>query len=116
MKKTQYKKMKRNRRHGRVRSKISGTQEIPRLSVFRSNKYIYAQIIDDEGKKTIVSYSDLQMKDGTKVERAHKVGKELASLAKKKGVDSVVFDRGGYLYTGRVKSLAEGAREGGLKF
>ncbi len=101
--------MKRKRRHGRVRAKISGTSARPRLSVFRSNRYIYAQIIDDQEKRTLVSFSDLKMTEGT-------VGKELAKRAKAKGIETVVFDRGGYLYTGRVKALAEGAREGGLIF
>ncbi len=116
MKKAVYKTMKRKRRHGRVRAKVSGTNVRPRLSVFRSNRYIYAQIIDDREKRTLVSFSDLKMTEGTKKERAYAVGKELAKRAKAKGIESVVFDRGGYLYTGRVKALAEGAREGGLTF
>ncbi len=118
MKNTEYKKMKRARRHARVRAKVSGTASRPRLSVFRSNRYIYAQIIDDVAKKTLVSASDLKLdvSGKTKKERAYEVGKEVARRAKEKGIESVVFDRGGYLYTGRVKALAEGAREGGLRF
>ncbi len=108
--------MKRKRRHGRVRAKVSGTSIRPRLSVFRSNRYIYAQLIDDQEKRTLVSFSDLNITEGTKRERAYTVGKKLAKKAKEKGIDSVVFDRSGYLYTGRVKALAEGAREGGLTF
>ena len=106
----------RARRHGRVRSRIVGTQERPRLSVFRSNKYIYAQLIDDEKGVTLAAASDLAAKKGTKVERAKEVGAALAKEAKGKKVTSIVFDRGGFLYTGRVKALAEGAREGGLTF
>ena len=116
MNKTTYKTIKRKRRHGRIRAKVSGDATRPRLSVFRSNRYIYAQIIDDQEKRTLVSSSDLNETQGTKKERAYKVGKELAEKAKAKGIESVVFDRGGYLYTGRVKALAEGAREGGLIF
>ncbi len=104
----------------RVRKKVSGTPEKPRLSVFRSNKAIYAQVIDDLAGKTLAAASSLSKefagKTMTKTEQAHKVGKVLAERAKEAGVESIVFDRGGYLYHGRVKSLAEGAREGGLKF
>ena len=113
---SQYKTEKRNRRHKKVRTKVSGNATRPRLSVFRSNRYIYAQIIDDQEKRTLVASSDVKMSEGTKAERAFSVGKEIAKLAKEKGIDSVTFDRGGYLYTGRVKALAEGAREGGLNF
>ena len=104
----------------RIRGRVSGTEQRPRLSVFRSNKEIYAQIIDDVTAKTISSASsrdkDIASASGNKVEIANLVGKALAEKAKKAGVETVSFDRGGYLYHGRVKSLAEGAREAGLKF
>ncbi len=104
----------------RIRGRISGTEQRPRLSVFRSNKEIYAQVIDDVTGKTISSASsrdkDIAKANGTKVEIAGLVGKALAEKAIKAGVETVSFDRGGYLYHGRVKSLAEGAREAGLKF
>ena len=106
------------RRHRRVRGKITGTSERPRLVVFRSNKGIFAQLVDDEAGKTLASASWLQLRPtkGTKTEQAAEVGKALAAAAKKAGIESCVFDRAGYLYHGRVKALAEGAREGGLKF
>ena len=109
---------KREKVHRRIRKKISGTKERPRLTVYRSNGEIYAQIIDDVQSHTLVSVSSRKMKElkGTKVERAKETGKALAQMAKDKGISSVVFDRGGYLYHGRVKSFAEGAREGGLQF
>jgi large subunit ribosomal protein L18 len=102
----------------RIRKNIFGTSNTPRLSVFRSNKQIYAQIIDDTCGKTLVSASTINNKaaKGTKVEQAAIIGKEVAEKAKKAGIESVVFDRNGYLYHGRVKSLANSAREGGLKF
>ncbi len=108
-------------RHKRIRAKISGTKEQPRLSVFRSNKHIFLQLIDDSSQKTLVSASDLKINlsaggKGTKTEIAKEVGKELAKLAKAKKIKKVVFDRGGYKYHGRVKASAEGAREGGLSF
>ena len=106
-------------RHTRVRGKISGTGECPRLNVFRSAKNIYAQIIDDKKGVTLVSASTLDKEftgNGGNKEAAHKVGAALAKRAAEKGISQVVFDRGGYLYHGRVKELAEGAREGGLKF
>lgn len=101
----------------RIRKKISGTPNAPRLSVFRSNKQIYAQIIDDTTGKTLVSASSYKNKNasGTKTEVAAVVGKEVAEKAVKAGIERVVFDRNGYLYHGRVKSLADSAREGGLK-
>jgi large subunit ribosomal protein L18 len=101
----------------RIRKKISGTSTTPRLSVFRSNKQIYAQIIDDSTGKTLVSASSFKNKaaKGTKVEQAAIVGKEVAEKAKKAGIEKAVFDRNGYLYHGRVKSLADSVREGGLK-
>jgi large subunit ribosomal protein L18 len=113
------KKEKRKRRHKRIRAKIFGTEKRPRLCVFRSNKHIYAQLIDDEKGHTIVSASDLELKrieKMTKVQKAKEVGKLIAKKAKEKNIEEVVFDRAGYKYHGRVKALAEGAREGGLKF
>ncbi len=104
----------------RVRKKVSGTPEKPRLSVFRSNKDIYAQVIDDLEGKTLAAASSLNKevaeKKLSKTEKAREVGKMVAERAKEAGIETIVFDRGGYLYHGRVKSLAEGAREGGLKF
>jgi large subunit ribosomal protein L18 len=104
----------------RVRKKVFGSVEKPRLSVFRSNKQIYAQLIDDDNGATLASASSREKvfaeKSITKSEMAKEVGKLLAEKAKEAGVEKVVFDRNGYLYHGRVKSLAEGAREGGLKF
>ena len=107
------------KRHMRVRAKISGTPERPRLSVFRSAKHIYAQIIDDVDGVTLASASSMEKGFegfGGNIEAAHKVGKTVGERAKAKGIDTVVFDRGGYVYHGRVKALAEGAREGGLQF
>lgn len=106
----------------RIRTRVKGTAERPRLSVFRSNRDIYAQLIDDVRGQTLASASsrmpDIASLKGqeTKVAISHKVGMALASAAKEKGIEACVFDRGGYLYHGRVKSLADGAREGGLKF
>lgn len=135
------KQQKRYRRHKRVTAKIRGTAEHPRLCVFRSAKHIYAQLIDDEKGRTLISASDLEMKnllkikdkkEKTKIKNkkteksetvrtgkgflAFEVGKLIAQKSLKKKIEKVVFDRGGFLYHGRVKSLAEGAREGGLKF
>ncbi len=107
------------RRHRRVRGKISGTAERPRLVVFRSNRGITAQLIDDASGKTLAAASWLDVKKafkGNKSDQAAEVGKLLAEAAKKTGVESVVFDRAGYLYHGRVKALANAAREGGLRF
>ena len=107
------------KRHKRVRGKISGTPERPRLNVFRSGTNIYAQIIDDVAGNTLVSASSLEKGfegTGGNCEAAKKVGMTLAERAKAKGIEAVVFDRGGYVYHGRVKALAEGAREGGLQF
>lgn len=109
----------REARHRRVRAKISGTPERPRLNVFRSSKHIYAQIIDDINGVTLVSASSLAKDfdaNGGNKEGARKVGEMIAKAAQDKGISEVVFDRGGYLYHGRVKELAEGARENGLKF
>ena len=107
-------------RHERVRKNIFGTSTMPRLNVFRSNTGIYAQIIDDETKTTLVSASsldkDLKIKNGSNVEAAKVVGEALAKKATKAKITKVVFDRGGYLYHGRVKALAEAARENGLEF
>lgn len=105
-------------RHARVRRKISGTALCPRLNVFRSNKHIYAQLIDDVAGVTLASASSkLDVKEnGTKIEDAAVVGKVIAERAKEKGLEKVVFDRGGYLYHGRVQALAEAARENGLDF
>ena len=103
------------RRHARVRNKISGTPERPRLNVFRSNSHIHAQIIDDTKGVTLVSASSVDMKLEN-IEAAAAVGAEIAKRALAKNIDVVVFDRGGYIYHGRVKALAEAAREAGLKF
>ena len=102
----------------RIRHKVSGTKEMPRLSVFSSNKEIYAQVIDDVNGVTLASASSLDMKleNGGNVEAATKVGEEVAKRALAKNIETVVFDRGGYIYHGRVKALAEAAREAGLKF
>jgi large subunit ribosomal protein L18 len=108
----------RQRRHKRVRGRVIGTAERPRLVVFRSNKGISAQLVDDLEGKTLAAASWVQLKkfNGKKTEQATEVGKLLAQKAKSAGIDRVVFDRGGYLYHGRVKALADAAREGGLKF
>lgn len=110
----------RKRRHVRVRAKVSGTPERPRLNVFRSSAHIYAQVIDDIAGHTIVAASDLEPaireKGGTKTERAEAVGAAIAERAKSAGIDTVVFDRGGFLYHGRIKAVAEAARSGGLEF
>ena len=105
----------RKKRHQRIRNKISGTAECPRLSVFRSNTNTYAQLIDDVAGVTLVSASS-QDEKGTKTEQAQAVGKAIAVKAIEKGIKEVVFDRGGYAYHGRVKALAEAARENGLEF
>lgn len=109
----------RERRHRRIRGKVVGTAERPRLMVFRSNKGIFAQLVDDTSGRTIAGASWLGLPKsfkGNKVEQAAEVGKAVAAAAKKAGIETVVFDRGGYLYHGRVKALADGAREGGLQF
>lgn len=108
---------KRIRLHKKIRTRVNGTALRPRLSVFRSNRYMYAQLIDDEKGVTLASASDISVNDKlTKVERAKAVGKLLAEEAKKKKISHVVFDRGGFSYRGRVEALASGAREGGLQF
>lgn len=107
------------RRHRRVRAKVAGTAERPRLAVFRSNRGVEAQLIDDESGRTLASASWLALKksfNGDKSAQAAEVGKQLAAAAKQAGIGACVFDRGGYLYHGRVKALADGAREGGLQF
>jgi large subunit ribosomal protein L18 len=108
----------RERRHRRIRGKIAGTADRPRLAVFRSNLGISAQLIDDQAGKTLAaaSWQGLSKFKGSKTDQAKEVGKLLAEDAKAAGIESCVFDRGGYLYHGRVKALAEGAREGGLTF
>ncbi|HCB35437.1 MAG: 50S ribosomal protein L18 [Candidatus Taylorbacteria bacterium RIFCSPHIGHO2_02_49_25] len=114
------KQLKRERRHRRIRAKVNGTAERPRLSVFRSNRGIYAQLIDDEKSTTLVAASTTSVKDARMPKRASElakaVGKALAERAKQKHITRVVFDRGGYLYAGAIRALAEGAREGGLSF
>ena len=109
----------RERRHRRVRGKVRGTAERPRLMVFRSNRGIFAQLVDDDAGKTLAGASWIGLPKsfaGDKTEQAREVGKAVAAAAKQGGIEAVVFDRGGYLYHGRVKALAEGAREGGLVF
>lgn len=115
--KTNIKTEKRARLHKKIRSRVQGSGERPRLAVFRSNRYMYAQLIDDVLQITLASASDISLTDKmSKVERAKTVGKKLAEEAKKKKITTVVFDRGGFSYRGRVQSLADGAREGGLLF
>src|SRR5262245_40415204 len=107
------------RRHRRVHGKVRGTAERPRLLVFRSNRGIFAQLVDDDAGRTVAAASWTQLPDsfkGDKTEQAAEVGKRLAEAGKQAGVGRIVFDRGGYLYHGRVKALADGAREGGLTF
>ncbi|MBR5102884.1 MAG: 50S ribosomal protein L18 [Muribaculaceae bacterium] len=107
---------RRNKIKARIRGRISGTAERPRLCVFRSNKQIYAQVIDDLAGRTLVSASSKGIEEGTKSEIAAKVGELIAKKAQEAGINTVVFDRNGFLFHGRVKSLADGARKGGLKF
>ena len=111
---------RRKRIQKRIRKIVNGTADVPRLSVFRSNKEIYAQLIDDINGVTLLAASsrdkDLASNTGTKIEKAEAVGEKIAKLAIDKGISQVVFDRSGFLYHGRVKALAEGARKGGLKF
>lgn len=117
MKTLQLKAKRYQERKARVRSRIVGTEDRPRLSVYRSNVHIYGQIIDDIKNKTIVSSSDIAIKGkGTKTEKAEKVGEEIAKLAIAKKVKKVIFDRNGFMFHGRVKAVAEGARKGGLEF
>jgi large subunit ribosomal protein L18 len=107
---------RRMRRHLRVRKKVTGTPERPRLVIFRSLKHIYAQLVDDQSGRTLMTVSDSTLGEGTKTEKSAEVGKLLAGRAKEAGVSRVVFDRAGYKYHGRVKAVADGAREGGLEF
>ncbi len=107
----------RKRRHARIRKNLTGTSEMPRLNIFRSNSHIFAQIIDDHTGNTLVSASTLEMKiESNNTEACIKVGHEVAKRAKKANITKVVFDRGGYLYHGRIKALADAAREEGLEF
>lgn len=107
---------RRNKIKTRIRGKVSGTAERPRMTVFRSNKQIYVQLVDDQAGKTLVSASSKGIEEGTKSEIAAKVGQAVAEKALAAGINEVVFDRNGYLFHGRVKSLADAARNGGLKF
>lgn len=116
MSRTNQKKEKRERRRRKIRTKVVGSAATPRLSVFRSNRYVYAQIIDDGKAATVAAASSKKIAAGKKVEQARLVGKEIAKLAKERKIARVVFDRGGYVYAGRVKAVADGAREGGLQF
>lgn len=106
----------REKRHKKIRARIFGTKNIPRLSFYKSNKRIYAQIIDDENGNTMVSFLTDIKKGKTITQKAVEAGKEVAKKAIEKKIEKVVFDRGGFLYTGKVKAFADGAREGGLKF
>lgn len=108
--------LRKKQRQSRIRAKVRSISELPRLSVFRSNTHIYAQIIDDAAHKTLLGLSEKKETKGTKTERAKILGQELAKIAKDKKITKVVFDKGSYAYHGRVKALAEGAREGGLEF
>lgn len=116
MKKVNIKKLKVERRHKKIRARVFGTEAKPRLAVFKSNRYIYGQLINDEASKTIISLSSMKVKGKTFTERCTETGKEIAKLAKAQKIEAVVFDRGGFKYVGRVKAFADGAREGGLKF
>ncbi|MEA3485198.1 MAG: 50S ribosomal protein L18 [Candidatus Aerophobetes bacterium] len=120
MKETKAKYLTRKRRKMRIRKKIFGTEDKPRLSVYKSNRYLYAQLIDDENTRTLVGISSLKYREGRgnakSVEIAKKLGKDLGRQAKEKGIKQIVFDRSGYPYHGRIKVLAEGAREQGVKF
>ncbi len=110
------KRQKINTRHKRIRAKISGTATMPRLSVYKSNTTVYGQIIDDEKGTTLVAFSADKAKGKGMVEKSANAGKEIAKLALEKDISKVVFDRGGFIYTGKIKAFADGAREGGLKF
>ncbi len=103
-------------RHRRIRARVSGTATCPRLAVYRSNAHIYAQLIDDVAGHTLASTHDMEAKKGTKIDRAKAAGAEIAKKALAAGIKTCVFDRGGFLYTGRIAALADGAREGGLTF
>lgn len=116
MKKSKTNIEQRTRRHRRIRARVSGTGVVPRLSVFKSNRYISAQLIDDEKGVTLASTHSKEIKGKTLMEKSAGAGKDIATKAVGKGIKKVVFDRGGFFYTGCVKALADGAREGGLKF
>ncbi|MDQ5969015.1 MAG: large subunit ribosomal protein [Patescibacteria group bacterium] len=116
MKKLNAKLEKRTRRHTKIRSTISGTSEKPRLSVYKSNKHISVQLIDDEKAVTIAAAHSREVKGKTMMEKSALVGESIAEKAKAKKIVNVVFDRGGFIYTGNVKAVADGARKGGLKF
>ncbi len=107
---------KKDRRHAKIRTRVFGTAIRPRLSIFKSNKFMYAQLIDDEAGKTLASASSVTLKKGTKSVQAKEVGAHIATKAKAAKISKVVFDRGGFAYKGRVKNVAEGARERGLIF
>jgi large subunit ribosomal protein L18 len=107
---------KRTRTHKKIRSRVSGTEARPRLAVFRSNEYIYAQLINDDTAKTVAGTSDIKIKKGSKIERAKNVGTAIAEMGKKSKITAVVFDRGGFSYKGRVAALADAARAAGLEF
>ena len=115
MKKTIQKQNTRMRRHARIRSRVIGSATKPRLAVFRSNRFIYAQLINDETNATIASVDSRKVKGANPIERATAIGAAIAELAKKGGVDTAVFDRGGFKYQGAVAAVADGAREAGLK-
>ncbi len=115
MKDSKHKVTVRHRRHARVRSRLSGTAKRPRLSVFRSNRAVYAQLIDDHSGSTLAHASSSKKNEKTLQQRAAAVGKDIAAAARAKKITEVVFDRGGFLYTGIVKAVADGAREGGLQ-
>lgn len=112
---TSIKQQKRNRRRARIRARITGTAERPRLSVWKGSRGLFLQLIDDTKDNTLVGVSDRDMSGKTKTQRAHAAGKKIAEQAKAKGITEAVFDRGGYIYIGRVRAAAQGAREGGLK-
>jgi large subunit ribosomal protein L18 len=107
---------RRNRRKSKIRNRVIGTNERPRLSVYRTNQHIYAQIVDDSNSQTIVATSDVKLEKGTKSEKAKLVGEKLAKLAQTKKITKVVFDRNGFKFHGRIKELAQGAKDGGLIF
>lgn len=121
MKKQSFRNQRRKKKHLRIRNRLSGTAQRPRFCVFRSLSHTYAQLVDDTAGHTLASATTLKLggrrlKQGSNVEAARKVGKAIAERARKEGIDQVVFDRSGYIYRGRVKALAEAAREAGLKF
>lgn len=116
MQSTKQKAIQRSRRRARIRAKVYGTSRKPRLSVYKSNNYVYGQLIDDERAHTIAAALSRTAEGATDTERAYNAGKALAEAAVQDGVQTVVFDRGGFVYTGRVQAFADGAREGGLQF